>query len=362
MKLRERFGFWLVVFLVLLAILFVVPVASKSTLVETLDNWFSENAEEEHQMDDDAEIVDQSGNMLVRIDDEISDYVGIETLALVETHFSPESKALAKVVDLKPLLVLQARHNKALASLNVAKVVEQSALEELKRLKSLAKGTGSVAVKNVNYAQASWREASAALQGLNFELQAVKDEAIQSWGETVAGWLLATDSEQWQRLLTHQESLLLVVLPVGLSMSPKVDVIRIARDGDRQQGRKAYFVSPALSTDQIIQGETYYFKTDNGNLRAGMRLDAWLPQGDDELTGVFVPEQAVVWYAGHRWAYVQVDEDIYQRRSLQSGLTAVGGLFMQNSINVGDELVINGAQMLLSEEFRWQIQDEDDDD
>ena len=366
MKLRSRFSFWLTVLIVLVVIIFAMPALSKSSLLETIDNWFDDYTEAVEDAQDDGDDHDDDeavvvSNMMVRIDDEIVDYVGVETLTLVETSFFPEAKALAKVVDIRPMLALRTRHKQALAALNIAKIAEQAANQELARLKLLAKGAGSVATKNVNYAEARWREARAKSQGLNINIQAVGDEAKQVWGDKISAWILSPDSKQWQRLLSHQDSLLLVTLPVDVSMSPEVSFIRIARDGSRKQARKAYFVSPALITDQLIQGETYFFKTATGKLRLGMRLDAWLPQGDEPLNGVFIPEQAIVWSSGQPWVYVQVDDDLYQRKTIQSGLTSAGGLFLEQGIESGERLVIQGAQMLLSEEFRWQILDEDDD-
>lgn len=367
MKLRSKFSFWLIVLIVLAVIIFAMPALSKISLLETIDKWFEDYTEavEDAQGDDDDDHDDDEAatdsNMVVRIDDEIADYIGVETLTLAKTSFFPEAKALAKVVDLRPMLVLRARHNQALAALNVAKVAEQAANKELVRLKSLAKGSGSVATKHISYAEATWREAKAKKQGLNFNVEAVRDEALQAWGDKVSAWILAADSKQWKRLLSHQDSLLLVMLPADASLSEEVSFIRIARDGSRKRARKAYFVSPALVTDPQIQGASYFFKTATGKLRTGMRLDAWIPQGKDPLEGVFIPEQAIVWSSGQPWVYVQLDDDIYQRRAIQSGVTTAGGLFLEQGIDAGERLVIQGAQMLLSEEFRWQILDEDDD-
>jgi len=363
---RGKFSLGFVV--IVLVAIFIVPMAMKSTLV---DGWFKQYSEavEAAQKDDDDDDDDDDSDleselvesMQVRINDEIGEYAGVETIVLEGSEFFPEIKALAKVVDIRPLLALHARHNQALAAFNVAKVAERSAAQELTRLKNLVKGAGSVATKKVNYAQASYNEAKAKLQGLSFDIQSVRDETVQSWGKEVSTWVLGSGSKSWQRLLNHQDSLLLVTLPADVSLPSEDGFIRLARDGQRNKARKAYFVSSALITDQDSQGETYFFKSATGKLRVGMRLDAWLPQGDQALKGVFIPEQAMVWNSGLPWVYVQLEDDLYQRRAVSTGVSAAGGLFMQQGMAVGEQLVMRGAQMLLSEEFRWQILDEDDD-
>jgi len=225
-------------------------------------------------------------------------------------------------------------------------------------LKQLSQG---VAAKKINYAQSQWQQQNAQLKGLRFQVEDIKNEARQQWGEIIAGWVMEDKSKSINRLLSRQDSLLLVTLPVSHSLAGDVSFIHISRKGSRKNARKAYYISPAWMTDQMIQGETYFFKTATGKLRTGMRINAWLPEGNEPLSGIRVPDQAIVWYGGQPWAYVQLDEGVYQRRSLKSGLVSPDSLFFTEGFFVGEQLVVSGAQMLLSEEFRWQIQDEDDD-
>lgn len=198
-------------------------------------------------------------------------------------------------------------------------------MQELTRLKKLAKVTGSIATKKVSSAQASYNEAKAKLQGLDFDVQAVQHEVLQAWGQKLSSWILDTHSKAWQRLLNHQDSLLLVTLPIDVSLPSEDGFIRLARDGGRNKARKAYFVDSALVTDQDIQGETYFYKAATGRLRVGMRLEAWIPQGEQALEGVFIPEQAIIWHEGQPWVYIQLEDDLYQRRSVLAGVTAVDG-------------------------------------
>jgi hypothetical protein len=364
MKVSGKISMWIRVLLVFSAI-FIVPNVSNATLLEQVKSWFNNDAETvENVQDNDDDSLDaaekaMAGKMMVRINHDMADDVGIETTLLVETNFFPESKALATVVDLRPMLALRTRHHQALAALNVANVTERAAAAELARLKMLAKGAGSIATKNVNYAEADLLAAKAKLQGLKFDEQAVRNEATQVWGEVVASWILTEDSKEWQRLLSRQDSLLLVTLPIDLTLAADVSFIRVALNGERKNAPKAYFVSSALPTDQMTQSETYFFKTASRKLRTGMRVDVWLPEGSKALAGVFIPDQAIIWNEGQAWAYVKLEDDLYQRKSLLAGLPAAGGVFMTDGIKTGATLVVRGGQMLLSEEFRWQIEDDD---
>jgi hypothetical protein len=367
MTLRRKIGFWIIVLIVMAVIIIAMPAATKSSFMNTANGWFdsyTDAVENSHDDDDDDDDDDDAPieRLMVRIDDDISDYSGIETRLLTKSSFFPESKAMASVIDIRPLVAIKARYNQAVSALNVAKVAERSAAQELSRLNSLAKGVGSIAAKKVSHARGVWQEANAALQGLAFEVQAVKDDALQSWGAEVTRWVFAKNSKQWQRLLSHQDSLLSVILPADASLPADISFIRVTRDGSQDQGRKAYFVSPAVSTSALAQGESYFFKITTGKLRAGMRLDAWIPTTNTPIMGVFVPDEATIWYDGLPWVYIEKEEGLYQRRSVEQGLPATKGLFVKDGLAVDERLVVQGAQMLLSEEFRWQILDEDDDD
>jgi hypothetical protein len=369
MSLRGKYSFWLVVVAVLLVVIFAVPAASHSSWSDMFDGWIAdyqetvENAQEDggdsDENDHDSE--DSTEPMQVRIEDEISDYAGIEIHGLSEISFFPEFKAIAEVVNLHPMLALRTRHQHALSAVRIAKVADNSAKQELSRLQVLSKGIGSIATKKVSYAQAALNESKAKLAGSLIALQSINDEAIQIWGETIASWLMDQKTKEWQRLLQHKDSLLLVTLAADDSLAADQRFIRIARGGSREQARKAYYVSPALSTDSLVQGETYFFKTMTGNLRSGMRIEAWIAEGNEPLQGVFIPKQAIVWHEGQPWVYVQIHNGLYQRKSVKGSLVSAGGFFTQSELKAGESLVLTGAQMLLSEEFKWQIADEDDD-
>ena len=366
MTLRKKAGLWVSVLIVVGLIIALTPVEIKTSILNTASAWFdryTDAVENSHDDDDDDDDDDDAPleRLMVRIDDEISGDTGIKTKVLASRRYFPESKAVATVVDIRPLVALKARYHQAISALNVAKVSERSAAQELKRLNTLAKGVGSVATKKVAYARGVWQEANASLKGLEFEVQAVKDDVIQSWGVPISEWVLSQNSKQWQRLLSHQDSLLLVQLPTDVSLSSDSSFIRIARDGAQQKSRKAYFVSPAISTGTLMQGESYFFKIATGKLRIGMRLDAWIPTTNNSLESVFVPDKAIVWYDGQPWIYVKQQQNLYQRRSVQQGWVTTKGLFIELDFIKEEPLVVQGAQMLLSEEFRWKILDEDDD-
>ena len=69
-----------------------------------------------------------------------------------------------------------------------------------------------------------------------------------------------------------------------------------------------------------------------------------------------VPADAVVWWQGRAWVYVQIDPQRFARREIPADAPVPGGWFLSKGIDAGDRVVNRGAQQLLSEEFRSQIE------
>ena len=75
-----------------------------------------------------------------------------------------------------------------------------------------------------------------------------------------------------------------------------------------------------------------------------------------------IPKEAVIWNSGQAWVYVQSSENKFFRKSIETNTESSNGwIVKENQIKENDLIVINGAQLLLSEEFKYQIKNENDD-
>ena len=72
-----------------------------------------------------------------------------------------------------------------------------------------------------------------------------------------------------------------------------------------------------------------------------------------------MPEQGVVWWQGKAWVYQQTAPDRFVRRALSTETPVPSGFVVAKGFDPGEKIVLNGAQSLLSEEFRSLIQPED---
>jgi hypothetical protein len=90
--------------------------------------------------------------------------------------------------------------------------------------------------------------------------------------------------------------------------------------------------------------------------RPGNALTAHLESPEKAKPGVVIPEAAVVRTGDRAWAYVQIAPAQFERRQLVMTSPAARGWFVTTGFAAGDRSVVTGAQALLSEELKSQIQ------
>jgi hypothetical protein len=86
-----------------------------------------------------------------------------------------------------------------------------------------------------------------------------------------------------------------------------------------------------------------------------MDLLVLLPDGPAS-DGAVIPPSAVVWWQGRAWVYLRTGPKTFARREIPTDEPASGGGYIARDLNAATPLVTTGAQALLSEEFRAQIE------
>jgi hypothetical protein len=77
------------------------------------------------------------------------------------------------------------------------------------------------------------------------------------------------------------------------------------------------------------------------------------------MRSFIIPESALIWYLDQAYVYCKIGKENFSRRLLRSIAATSDGYFVTEGMESGDEIVITGGQLLLSEELKNQIPDED---
>ena len=291
---------------------------------------------------------------LVEISPQQATASGIEVQAVPITRFQSQTSAYASVLDPGPLLQLRGQLRSAQAQADAARAQAEAAEREYRRLVLLNRQDHTVSDKVTEAAHAIRDVDHAHLRSAQATLRAAGDAARSRWGDVLAGWALAARASQLDALNSGREILLSVALPTGTTDSPP-PTIRIGLSGTGGGEITAHLVSPSPLADPVIQGPTYFYLSPRGALRTGMRIDAWLPDGQSRA-GVAIPTSAVVWYANRPWVYVQSDDTHFVRREIAVDTPAPGGWFVAHGWRGGERVAVRGAALLLSQEFQPKTQ------
>ena len=294
---------------------------------------------------------------------------GIKTIALSSTQHQASTASFASVEAVDSLLEMRTRYLTAMADSNVIRSNIANKQQNAQRMHLLNQDDKNISDSAVQEAWASLHAEQAKLSASQTLAKGIRDSMHQQWGSVLTDWATQANPKQdFLSLLHFQAVLIKVSLPFDASPNA-TSVIQISQIGG-QAIAKATFVSAAPQADTALQGKTYFYLAPAKNLRAGMRVSARLDSQKQSSKGVIVPHEAVVWFANQAWVYQKLaadkpGSDKFVRRLISTEVEieseTISGWFNTAGFVPGNELVSSGAQLLLSEELKYQITNENDD-
>lgn len=261
--------------------------------------------------------------------------------------FTPERTAYATVIDLQPLFELRNRAAAARAELRSARAQLGASLPQYERNRSLFESDRDVSRKTLEISFAVMRTDRAKLQAAQANESSIEAILRQQYGGALASAVQAPVSDVLRRLLTGQAVVVRVTAIASDGVFAPMQIAVADVDGHPLTARK---LSVSPQTDPLIQGSPYLYLTDSP-LPVGMRTTLRVPWGDKPMAGLRIPPGAVVWYGGKPWVYVRTAVDRFTRRAVAPAAALDGGVIVTSGFRAGDEVVVRGAQLLLSEEL-----------
>jgi hypothetical protein len=309
-------------------------------------------AEQEHPPEVASRVGAEGGQTFITLDAAMQSRNGIETRSLAVTTERQQLRANAVVLSVQSLTELRSNYLSATAQVDKAKAALGVSQPAYERLKQLYEDNQNAAAKAVQEAEGTWHSDEASFRAASAALQLNEALAHQTWGEVVSKWLVE-GSPAFDRILTQKDLLLQVSFLPFLAGAPPGTASIQSASGKIQS---AQFVSAYPSVDSRVQSPSFLYVTlATSDLIPGMTLVVLLPTGP--LTrGVVMPGNAIVWWQGKAWAFVQIAPDRFARRVVPAETPVPNGWFVSTGFAPGEKIVVRGAQQLLSEEFRSQIQ------
>jgi hypothetical protein len=308
--------------------------------------------EEERPIQAPSHVSVQNGETVVTLDAATQGRLGLTLATLRALSTRQQLRTSAVILPVDDLGGLRGADVVARSKLVKARVNVDLSRKEQERLKSLYQDDQNTSLKALEAAQAAVSTDEADADTAERELALQESAAQQRWGKVVAGWI-ASGSPSLGRLLDQQDLLVQVSLPPA-EASPVPEAASVQMPSGAIQ--RATLVSSFPRLDPRIQGSSFlYLTAAHLGLTPGMNLVALLSMGQ-LMRGVVVPEGAVVWWQGKPWVYEQTSPERFIRREVPTDAPVEEGWFVSKRFSAGDKIVLRGAQILFSEEFRSQIQ------
>lgn len=292
--------------------------------------------------------------------------VGLETATpAAATRAAPGAPVELAVLDPAPLAEARGRLQGSLRELDGARAAAAASAAEAHRMQGLYDDARSASQRALEVARAQAAADAARARSAEAALDAQRAAARATWGGVVAGWLEAADAAPLERVLAGHEVLLRAAPRVGETLPPGL----LTLDGGAIATPLADVAAPAGAPPARAR----LYRAPGAGLAPGQRVFAAAASKAAPREGAWVPSSAVVWHAGQPWIYLEVDDDegddakagaapadAFQRRAL-AGAERDGARWFVTGLDDERKVVVRGAQVLLSEELKFQIRNENDD-
>jgi hypothetical protein len=268
--------------------------------------------------------------------------IGLRTAGLVRTRMSREAKGYGRVLDPSSLIT-------GCAELAAADAAATASRQEFERLRSLH-------AEGQNASLRALQAAEAAAKRDRLQVETARARLVLAWGQAV---IERDDLAGLAHALTIQDKLLVRVdLPAGEGTPTPPARARLVEAARPDQTAMAEFLNRVTGTDPRTQGQGFMFlmATNSWRWPFDTAVIGYLQGAGEPWTGIIVPRSAVVRSAGKAWVYVRTKPGQFTRREVVLDWPAEAGWFIRTGLTEQDELVVVGAQLLLSEEQKTLIQ------
>lgn len=299
----------------------------------------------------------QEGSAVLTVSSKSQLLSGIKTTKLTAATHRKLVKAYGEVVDLTSLIELRNSYIAAKAEASKSLFQLDVSRNEYVRAKTLFNSRRYVSLEKLQSAEAAYESDLADSEASVQSLAGLKGEVISEWGSVIANWMFS-NSHFGRDLVSHKLSILRIAIPTVVDIREAPRTIEVTTVTGNHVEAVLVSESPLMSPN--IQEASYFYRTPTvPGLPVGMRVVTRLSIGS-QATGVVVPASAVIWWNGKAWAFVRSGRNKFFREEINTSKAAAGGWFVGYGLKPGDEVVVNGAQQLLSREFNRHVQPEND--
>lgn len=321
----------------------------------------------DEEQDDDLVVTDytqtENDQTYVVLTDAIEENSHIVSQPLQKTNYAKINYAYGLVIDPAELLNSKTELNSVA---NKKNALDQKINESEKQLEMLVE----LNQDNKNVSDLVVHEKEIEIKNLKYDRQSSQNQIEglfnninQNWGNEFVSLLKNPSSNKLRCLFQNACRLAKVTFDSFLNEDLNLKKIFVSSFNNSEEYSEALYISHSPVADPTIQGYSYFYLINNIKFALGAKIKASINQSDDDKNHLFIPNEAVIWSNGKAWVYTrEIDQPKFIRRSLSDAHEIENGFIINEGyFKEGQLIVIDGSQLLLSEEFKYQIKNENED-
>ena len=325
------------------------------------DEYESFRTEQEEEIESLDRVLEEEGVSIVSLSPAVQKNSGIRTAKVTQMAYQGEIKSFGTVIPIDTLIQSRTNLVNLKTELTALRENGRQLQAQYDRLNALNADDKNVSDLSVQQALAALNANKANINNQSLAMNNLAASTKLQWGNTLAKMALSNNpSLRYNQLLTRKIALIQVSLPLNASNPSSGDTVKIT-PLNGIKAINAIYVSAATQADSNGSGKTFYFSAPAESLRVGMRVSVESSGNKKSINnGIVIPSSAVVWYAGTPWAYFKEDNNQFIRKPISADTEVDAGWFNEG-LDPNSNVVVKGAQLLLSEEFKYLIKNENDD-
>ena len=292
------------------------------------------------EIESEAKPREEKREQAVKLDKEQQKLAGIQLAQPKLVHVSPELKAYGRILDPSVFTALALEIQSAQASLHASKL-------EYERLKNLFAQNQNASARALETAEATMK----------------RDQVALDTGESKLGLELGPDVSQKTNLnnMLGQVSklnwaLARVNIPGG-SVAPVPNVAAVAAVFNPTNRFSAEVLGLSTYAEPQTPGQGFLLLIKTNQFSPNTPIIAWFPVSGKEVSGVSIPESALLLESGETIVFVSSGEDIFKSVAVEVFRANEQGVIVTNGLSETNQVVITGAQQLHSEKTKGTAED-----
>lgn len=278
---------------------------------------------------------------------------GIRVMPLSSAGSGLADSVWGTVLSAAPLAESRLKIERAQLELAEATQLDERAHAEADRLEAVFKEGGNVARKLVDQARRDEVQLAQRLGAARRFLESTREEIRALYGDPVLKALSDPEGGVLAPVLKGEAELALI------AESP-LRQGRVVLAEDPSKETEARYIATAPQVELGTRRASSYWLLSSPDFRAGLKVRLLMPTRSNAGLAA-IPESAVVWQSGSSWVYLLEEEHRYRRVRVVLGDPEARGWAVKSGVKVSDRVVVEGAELLLSQESKAQIRNENGD-